>query len=403
MANFDSRTSRRFLILSACNLVLGSLSFAIELTLPFGLPTLSFPIGPPPPSLPTSLPPIGSASTFVPDTSSTPTVIQAASTAHPHRSTTSSIIIFSSSSSPIPSSSRSSSSAIPSSSQSSSSCSLPSPITTSLTTFASLSFFSSLSSVSSSSSSLSYFTTVTGASSFPTSSNYSSSLNLHKNAIVGGVVGGGTAVIVIVIAIVVYSSKRKPKKQFSRVFDDDRNSRPNEPRVSEGGGIGGHITAANTWVQVDTLFRSSDVITPYSLKYQPTTPTTNSSLRPNSHSASSVHPEMAARFVAGFDSASHGSCGWTSTAGSMSSPTGVSYRRYTSDRTHSDDAETSSPSREELDVGEQEHVPDEIPPTYESLVPQAGGSGIRNEGSRNVMRGGSRCEGGVGGNKQEWI
>lgn len=214
------------------------------------------------------------------------------------------------------------------------------------------------------------------------------------------------AVIVIVIAMVVYSSKRRPKKQFSRVFDGDRNCGPNEPRESEGGGIGSHITAGGTWVQVDTQFRSSDLIAPYSLKYQPTTPTTpttNSSLRPNSRSASFVHPEMAARFVAGFDSASHGSCGWTSTAGSMSSPTGVSYRRYTSDRTHSDDAETSSPSREELDVGEQEHVPDEIPPTYESLVPQAGGSGIRNEGSRNVMRGGSRCEGGVGGNKQEWI
>ncbi|KAJ3873350.1 hypothetical protein F5051DRAFT_125940 [Lentinula edodes] len=394
MANFNSRTSRRFLILSACNLVLVSLSFALELTLPFGLPTLSFPIGLPPPSLPTSLPPIDSASTFVPDASSTPTVVQATSAAQPHKTTTSRIIIFSSSSSPIPSSSRSSSSR-----------SLPSPITTSITTSASFSFFSSLSSVSSSSSSPSYCTTVTGTSSFPTSSNYSSNSNLHKGAIVGGVVGGGAAVIVIVIAIVVYSSKRRPGKQFSRVFHGDRNSGLNEPRMSEGGGIGGHITAAGTWVQVDTQFRSSDVITPYSLKYQPTTPTTpttlttHSSLRPNSHSASLVHPEIAARFVKGFDSISHGSCGGTSTAGSMTSPTGVSYRRYTSDRAYSVDAETSSPSREELDVGEQEHVSEEIPPTYESLVPQTGGPGIRNKRSGNVMRGGSRSEGGVGGNE----
>lgn len=67
------------------------------------------------------------------------------------------------------------------------------------------------------------------------------------------------AVIIIVIAIVVYSSKRRPRKQFSRVFDGDRTSGTNEPRVSEGGGIGGHITAAGTWVQVDTQFRSSDV------------------------------------------------------------------------------------------------------------------------------------------------
>ncbi|KAJ3858222.1 hypothetical protein EV359DRAFT_88065 [Lentinula novae-zelandiae] len=387
MANFDSRTSRRFLMLSACNLVLVTLSFALELTLPFGLPTLSLPIGLPPPSFPTGLPPIGSVSTSVLDTSSTPTVIGATGTTQPHKSTTSSIFIFSSSSSSIPSSSRSSSS-----------CSYHSAITTSASSF---SFFSSLSSVSSSSSSPSYSTTVTGTSSFPTPSNSSSNSNLHKSAIVGGVVGGGAAVIVIVIAMVVYSSKRRPKKQFSRVFDGDRNCGPNEPRESEGGGIGGHITAGGTWVQVDTQFRSSDLIAPYSLKYQPTTPTTpttNSSLRPNSRSALFVHPEMVAWFIAGFDSASHGSCGWTSTAGSMSSPTGVSYRRYTSDRTHSDDAETSSPSREE-----QDHVPDEIPPTYESLVPQAGGSGIRNEGSRNVMHSGSRCEGGVRGNKQEWI
>ncbi|KAJ3905089.1 hypothetical protein F5879DRAFT_988608 [Lentinula edodes] len=394
MANSDSRTSRRFLTLSACNLVLVTLSFALELTLPFGLPTLSLPIGLPPPSLPTGLPPIGSVSTFVPDTSSTPTVVEATSATQPHKSTTSSIFIFSSSSSSIPSSSRSFSSRSP-----------HSAITTSITTSASsFSFFSSSSSVSSSSSSLSYSTTVTGTSSFPTSSNYSSNSNSHKSAIVGGVVGGGAAVIIIVIAIVVYSSKRRPRKQFSRVFDGDR-SGTNEPRVSEGGGIGGHITAAGTWVQVDTQFRSSDVITPYSLKYQPTTPTTpttlttHSSLRPNSHSASLGHPEMAARFVKGFDSASHGSCGGTSTAGSMTSPTGVSSRRYTSDRAYSIDAETSSPSREELDVGEQEHVSDEIPPTYESLVPQTGGPGIRNEGSGNVMRGGSRSEGGVGGNE----
>ncbi|KAJ3890716.1 hypothetical protein GG344DRAFT_66018 [Lentinula edodes] len=69
------------------------------------------------------------------------------------------------------------------------------------------------------------------------------------------------------------------------------------------------------------------------------------------------------------------------------------------DRAYSVDAETSSPSREELDVGEQEHVSEEIPPTYESLVPQTGGPGIRNKRSGNVMRGGSRSEGGVGGNE----
>ncbi|KAJ4474622.1 hypothetical protein C8J55DRAFT_607163 [Lentinula edodes] len=340
MAGFGSSSSIKFLILTAFNLVLVTVSFAHELP-PFGLPTLSLATNQPRPFLPTSSPqratPIGSTSTIV------------------HWQATRTISS--------------------SSSSSSFSLSLPSAITIITTITASfLPFFSS-------SSSSSAPTTGTFSSPTPSISSLNSNLHIAKvSGIVGGVMGGGAAVIITVIALIIcYRSKRRRRWQFPRVLNCDENFELDEPS-----GEGGHFfAAAGAWFCAQIR---CNAVTPYLLKYQITSPTT---LTTNFHSTLAP-PEMTV-LNRGFALASHGSHGEMSTVGSMASPAGAFHGRCTENGARSIAIEMPLPLHQELIEGEWGlQSSDEIPPAYESLVPQTqDGPGIRSEHNGHLEYGGA--------------
>ncbi|KAH7868270.1 uncharacterized protein C8R40DRAFT_1178009 [Lentinula edodes] len=361
MADFAFRLSKKFLILTAYNLVLGNfcsltdthasfLKQFLQLWCPlhtdylhlvylhclwqqFNFPPFFQPVllkGLLPPFLPTSSPqratPIGSTSTIV------------------HWQATRTI----------------------SSSSSSSSFSLPLPSAITIITTITASFLPLFSSSSSSS------TPTTGTFSVPAPSISSLNSNSHigekgsviGSGVIGGVIGGGAAVIITVIALVIYyRSKRRCRRQFPRVFNCDENSELDDPSGEGGrGGIGGYFVAAGAWCCAQ--FRSN-AVTPYLLKYQITSPT---ALTTNFHSTLAP-PEMTV-LNRGFASASHSDHGGMSSVGSMTSPVGAFHVRCTTDGARSAAIETPLPPQQEPTEGEWgPQVLDEIPPPYESLVP----------------------------------